>query len=304
MSTDLENDLAAALRCRAGDVPDTPCPPLGATPAPRRGWFMPVTAAAAAVAGLVAAGVVLLPGDDGGRDVTVGAAPEVYYSRVVSGVRGENLIEVQLWQGKARTDEWRRESVGGRAVEDGRVVPDPDVRIEGPTSGFCYPAETASDERCAAPGSWFNPTPEFLAGASRDPGVIKQQLHDEAFAEEKRRTAPGGDFTADGKTFSDENLDYLQLNYLRQLLAGNAVPEDLEAVLHEVVAKLFPTIQHTPAMANLLGEKGSGYSLPDYDGRLLTVIFDRHGHYLGAPDQAVVHGFAPALGEPPSRLID
>ncbi|MBB4907095.1 hypothetical protein [Actinophytocola algeriensis] len=306
MSTDLEKDLAAALRRRAGEVPDVPCPPLtAAAPTPRRGWVMPVTAAAAAVVGLVVAGVVLLPGDGGPQrqDAVVGQAPEVYYSRVVSGVPGENLAEVELWQGKARTDAWRQKIVGGLKVVDGRVVPDSSMTVLAPESGVCYPAVTASDEKCTAPGSWFNPTLDFLANAPRDPEAIVQQLHDEAVAEEARRTGPGGDFSADDKTFSAGNLAYLELNFLRRLLTGNGVPADLEVALEEAV-KLLPGIQTQPDTANVLGEKGTGYSLPDYEGRLFTVIFDADGHYIGAPDQAVVHGLAPALGEPPSRLID
>lgn len=302
MNTDLENDLAAALRHRAGDVPETPCPPLTAA-TPRRGWVMPVTAAAAAVAGLVAAGVVLLPGEGAGNDVTVGHVPEVYYSRVVSGVAGESFAEVELWQGKARTDEWRQKGVGGRTVADGRVVPDGSVPVVVRESGVCYPAETAADEACTAPGAWLRPTPEFLAGASRDPEVIAQQLHDEAIAEQRRRTAPGGDFTADDKTFSGGNLAYLELNFLKQLLTGNGVPADLEGALREAV-RLLPGIQAHLETANLLGEKGTAYSLPNYEGTLLMVIFDAEGHYIGSPEDAVVHGFAPALGAPPSRLID
>ena len=304
MSTDLENELAAALRFQAGEVTDTPCPPLTAAPAQKRGWLMPVTAAAAAVVGLVAAGVVLLPGDGSQQqDVAVGAASEVYYSRVVSGVPGRMLTEIELWQGQARTDAWQVKGVSGLKIVDGRVLPVEKVETLGPESGVCYPAETANDELCTAPGSWFNPTVDFLASAPRDPAVIKQQLRDEATAEEQRRTAPGGDFTADGKTFSDENLDYLELNYVKGLLTANGVPEDLEVALSRVVAEQFPGIRVAPA-TTLTGEEGTGYSLPNFEGVLLTVIFDDDGHYLGAPDQGVVHGFAPALGQPPSRLID
>ena len=303
MSTDLEKDLAAALRHRAGEVPDLPFPSLTAAPAPRRGWIMPVIAAAAAVVGLAAAGVVWLPDGGGEQDVAVGTASEVYYSRVVSGVPGENLSEVQLWQGKSHTDEWRQKVVVGRRVENGRVVPDDSMAVVAPESGVCYPAETATDERCSAPGSWFNPTLDFLAKAPRDPEVIAQQLHDEAVAEQERRTGPGGDFTVDDKTFSAGNLAYLELNFVRQLLTGNGVPADLEVALRDAV-QLLPGVQAHLETANLLGEKGIAYSLPDYSGRLLMVIFDADGHFIGAPDLAVVHGFAPALGEPPSRLID
>lgn len=295
MRTDLENELAAALRHRAGEVPDTPCPPLTASRAPRRGWAVPVVAAAAAVAGMVAAGIVWLPGGGGDQDVTVGTASEVYYSRYVLGTSGGILIEMELWQGKRRTDEWRREEVGGSTLKDGRVVPNGVLTTSGPNSGHCYPAFTTDEPTCAEPGTWRSPTLEFLASASRDPAVIKQQLRDEAVAELRGRTG--------ATSFSEENLDHLQLNYLKDALIGNGVPEDLEVVLHQVVAERFPDIQVTPDTANLLGEKGTGYSLPDDEGKLLTVIF-ADGRYIGGPNEAVVHGFAPALGEPPSRLID
>jgi hypothetical protein len=305
MSTDLENELATALRHRAGEVPAMPFPPLAAAPAPRRGWLIPVTAVAAAVAGLVAAGVVWLPDSGGGgeqRDVTVGTAPEVYYSRVVSRGPGPHFVELELWQGKGRTDEWRQDAVGGLTVKDGRVVPDGSVETGGPMTGHCYPALTTAAPECTAPGSWFNPTLDFLADASRDPEEIANQLRDEAIAEEQRRTGPGGEFTVGNGTFSEENLAFLELNNVRLLLAGNGVPEDLVNALHEVV-KQMPGIQVQPDTANLLGGKGTGYSLPNNDGKPITLIFS-DGRYIGAPDQAVVHGFASALGEPPSRLID
>lgn len=154
MSTDLEKDLAAALRHRADEVSDLPCPPLTAAPAPRRRWIMPVTAAAAVVAGLVAAGVVWLPGSGGGdQDSTVGTAPEVYYSRVVSKGPGPHFVELELWQGKGRTDEWRQDAVGGSTVKDGRVVPDGTVETGGPRRG------TASRPRRRRPRSAPRPGP-------------------------------------------------------------------------------------------------------------------------------------------------
>jgi hypothetical protein len=127
-------------------------------------------------------------------------------------------------------------------------------------------------------------------------------MHDAAIAEERRRTGFGGGFTADAGTFSASNLAYLELNHLRGLLSGNGVPDDLAVALRTVVRRM-PGIQTRAGTANVLGERGTGYSLPDHRGKLLTVIFDADGRYLGSPEEAVVHGFAPALGEPPSRLI-
>ena len=307
MSTELEKDVAAALRFRADEVPDTPCPPLGAarvaTQRPKR-WLVPAAAAAAAVAGLTGAAIVLLPGSGGdGRDQVTAAAPtDVYYSRTLT-ESGDRIIEMQLWQGKGRTDAWQQEGVGGTTIKDGRVVPDNSVQLDYPEKGECYPAASPADEACAKPGSWFNPTPDFLAGAPRDATVIAQQLNDEAVAEEERRTAPGGDFDRTEETFSPANLAYLELNYLRGTLAVNGMPDDLTAVLRRVIAGM-PGIQVTEDMANLTGQRGTGYSLPDHKGDLLTVIFDADSDYIGSPTEAVVRGMAPALGAAPSTLFD
>lgn len=307
MSTELEKDVAAALRFRAGEVPDSPCPPLGvarvATKPARRSWLVPVAAAAAAVVGLAGAAVALLPGTgDDEQQVTTAAPTEVYYSRILTDF-GSTISEFELWQGQGRTDAWQQKGHGGNTIKDGRVVPNDSVRLNYPEKGECYPAPNTSDKRCTAPGAWFNPTPDFLAGAPRDPQVIAQQLHDEAVAEEERRTAPGGDYTATDDTFNAANLAFLELNYLRQVLAANGMPDDLSASLQQVIAAM-PDIQVTKGMANLLGERGTGYSLPNNKDQMITVIFADDGDYLGAPDQAVVHGVAPGLGQPPSRLFD
>jgi len=57
-------------------------------------------------------------------------------------------------------------------------------------------------------------------------------------------------------------------------------------------------------MANLLGERGTGYSYSLPQGGELTAIFAEDDHYLGSPTQAVRHGIAPDLGQPPSRMLD
>jgi hypothetical protein len=36
----------------------------------------------------------------------------------------------------------------------------------------------------------------------------------------------------------------------------------------------------------------------------VAVIFDADDRYLGSPKEAVRHGVAPGLGEPPSRMLD
>jgi len=312
MSTELEKDVTEALRFRAGEVPETPCPPLGAATRPgaaRRGWLVPVAAAAAVVGLAAAAAVTFLPGDAGPADAPgiTAAAPdrpaagEVYYSHTKSQVEGGSAGEQELWQGPGRADAWQEKLVGMVHISvraDSGVNGSP----SGTTEGECWPAPSTTDAACTAPGSWFNPNVDFLASAPRDPAVITQQLRDEATAEEERRTAPDGDFTATADTFSDENLNYLAFNYLRSVLSANGLPADLEQALEQVIATT-PGIQVAENLANLDGERGTGYRLPDHEGALLTVIFDKDHHYIGSPEESFERGFAPGLGQPPSRMI-
>ncbi|MDQ3790612.1 MAG: hypothetical protein M3422_25670 [Actinomycetota bacterium] len=70
----------------------------------------------------------------------------------------------------------------------------------------------------------------------------------------------------------------LELRAVGLLLAGNGVPADLPSVLREVAAGV--------------------------PGGEVVVIFDDDDRYLGSPTEAVRHGVAPGLGEPPSRMLD
>jgi len=299
MSTELEKDVTEALRFRAAEVADTACPPLGVTrqSASKRGWLVPV-AAAAAVAGLAAAAVAFLPGDSGAPNPAISAAApeqpaagEVYYSHEKTRLGEGEVGERELWQGQSRVGAWQMKLTGMSSVDGAQAE-----------HGECWPAATKTDAQCTAPGAWFNPNVEFLAAAPRDPAVITQQLRREATAEEQRRTAPGGDFTQSADTFSDENLDYLAFNYLRGVLSANGLPADLEPVLEQVIATT-PGIQVTQDMANLDGKRGTGYGLADYSGKVLTVIIDKDHHYIGSPDESFERGIAPGLGQPPARMI-
>ncbi|TDV54206.1 hypothetical protein [Actinophytocola oryzae] len=318
MNTDLEKNVAEALRSRAAAVPTSPMPPLGAATAPvrtRRAWLVPVAAAAVVVLGVAAAVVLINPGGDApppspGRVISAdegeqgGLAPgEVYYSLHLTTDASRVIIERELWLPQDRTAAWSQKVVMGRTLEDGRVVPDVGP-TEAPPGGECYPATQPGDnEWCTKPGSWFSPTVEFLASAPRDQATIKQQLRDAAVAEQRKRTLPDGDFTATGDTMSESNLTFLELNYLRILLATDGVPSDLSSVLRGLIAAM-PGIEVTADMADLTGRHGTGYSLYDRKHRPLTVIFDARDRFLGSPTEAVHHGVAPALGAPPSRMFD
>ena len=331
MNTELERSVADALRAKAGAVPNTPMPRLrravetGRTAQARRGRLMPVMAAVVAAVVVGVAAFVLDPGDNASVPVT-GTSPtatspsglaqgEVYYSLRLSpcgfaegqstqissacpkssAMGGDAVVEEQLWQTRDRAGEWSQQVATGQSIRNGRVVPDSAYT---PPGGVCYPAFSATDDACAAPGSWLNPTVDFLAMAPRDPATIGPQIHGDVAAwlhANDPQTA-----LADN---SADVVDLLQLHFISQLLTANGVPHELSKALQQVVAAI-PGVEVTEDMANLTGERGSSYSLRDPQGALLTVIFDADGDYIGSPTVAVRHGVAPGLGQPPSRMFD
>jgi hypothetical protein len=299
MNTELEDSLADALRAKANAVPRSRMPRLGrATPA-RRGRLAPLVAAAVATVTAVAVGAVaiaLAPDDAAPEPAVRVATPgqlapgEVYYSlRLTSQANGQAIMERQVWQPRERTGEWRQRMALGQSIENGRVVPT--GTVESRPGGRCYPAFEVTDENCAAPASWLNPTVDFLATAPRDPETIGQQFH-AAVVAELRGTNQSGD------------LAYVvELRLIGELLAGNGVPPELAGALRQVVAAM-PGIDVTEGMANLTGAQGTGYSLPKPKGGPQTVIFRADNTYLGSPTQSIRHGIAPGLDQPPSRMLD
>jgi hypothetical protein len=294
-----EDAIAEALRARADAVPHSPMPLLGETTRTRR-WLAPVTAAVVVVAAAGATVVVLSQGDHATPTATTpttitstpALAPgEVYYSLRLTDLGAGGVIqEKQLWQPQDQAGEWRQTIVQGQSIRDGRVVPGPG-RVDALPGGVCYPAFHADDALCTKPGTWFGPTVAFLATAPRDPATIGEQFHAEAVAT----------LRSNGQSLDLANV--LELRLIGELLAGNGVPPDLSLVLRQVVVAM-PGVTVTENMANLTGARGTGYSFPHPVHGSVTVIFDADGHYLGSPKEAVRHGIAPGLGEPPSRMLD
>jgi hypothetical protein len=295
MNTELEDSLADALRAKANAVPLSRMPQLGQAAPARRGRLVPLVAAAVAAVAIGAAAIVLAPDDAAPAPVKVAtpgqlAAGEVYYSlRLTAQAGGQAIMEKQLWQPQKRTGEWRQQMAQGRSIENGRVVPA--GRVEPRPGGKCYPAYEVTDESCTAPASWLNPTVDFLAKAPRDPATIGDQFHAAAAAELQRAN-------------QSSDLAYLlELRMIGELLAGNGVPPELSSALRQVVAAM-PDIEVTDGMANLTGVRGTGYSLHKPKGGPQTVIFKADNTYLGSPTESIRHGIAPALGQPPSRMLD
>jgi hypothetical protein len=299
MNTEIEDAITNALRAKADMAPAPAMPRLGAEPGARRGRRVLVAAAAAVVAAVAVGAVLLAPrGDDSPATPPVPTAEnvpaptEVYYLLRLTDLGAGGVIrEQQVWQPRDRAGEWRQTVVQGTVIENGRVVPG-GGGVGAPKGGTCFPSATELAGSCTKPATWSNPSIDFLATAPRDPATIGQQLHAEAVT----AVEPG---TED----RDELVRLLELKTIGQLLAGNGVPADLSSALREVAAAL-PGVAVTADTANLVGERGTGYSLPlPLDGSV-TVIFDTDDHYLGSPTEAVRHGVAPGLGEPPSRMLD
>lgn len=305
MNSDLEDAIVDALRAKAGTAPTPAMPPLGSATRAPRGRLVLVAAAAVVV---VAVGAVLFTVNPRDNDAPAspptsppvatsttepGLAPgEVYYSLRLTDLGAGGVIrERQLWRPQERTGEWRQAIVQGTVIEGGRVVPG-GGEVGARDGGVCYPAFEPTAASCTKPPSWSNPTTDFLAAAPRDPATIEQQLHAEAVA-----AVEGG-----GQS-GDDLVRLLELRTVSEVLADNAVPADLSSTLRQVAAAI-PGVSVTEDMANLVGDRGTGYSLALPRGGSVTVIFDADDRYLGSPKEAVRHGVAPGLGEPPSRMFD
>ena len=304
MSSDLEDAIVTALHAKAGTAPTPALPRLGA-PAPRAPLgrrLAPVAAAVAMVVTVGAAVFVLTPGDDQPLTppaTTTSTAPspdtlapgEVYYSLRLSTVAEGVIRETQVWQPRDRAGQWRQAVAQGTTIKDGRVVPSGGA-VGAPDGGVCYPATTGGAEACATPATWFNPTVDFLATAPRDPAVIRREL--DTMATEA---------VEDAGQSSADYVPALEVRMIGELLAGNGVPRDLSSALREVVETM-PGIVVTTGMRTVAGDQGTGYSISAPRVGPQTVIFDDDDQYLGSPKEAVYHGVAPGLGQPPSRMLD
>jgi hypothetical protein len=302
MNTDLEDAITNALHAKANTAPTPPMPRLGAA-VRRHSRLIPVAAAIVTVAAVGATAIALSIPDSNpvsppatqsstAADPSTLAPGEVYYSLHLTAMgTGEVISETQLWQPREQAGEWRQAVEMGMTIEDGRVVPGVgEVRAN--PSGYCYPAHKKSDPGCTRPGDWFNPTVDFLATVSRDPATLGEQLRAEVV-----------ETLARSESNSENNIRVLELSRIGEVLTGNGVPQGLSSALREVAAAI-PGVTVEEDVANLVGERGTGYSLPHPTGGKVMVIFTENDQYVGSPTRAVRHGIAPGLGQPPSRWLD
>ena len=309
MTTDIDAELRAALRSRAGQVPHSPMPPLPA-PArrPRAHWLVPVAAAAAVIAGIAGAVVAIAPGEQDSPPPAASLVPapdrptpgpgEFYYSRSVRDAN-DYYVEVEVWQSPRRTGPFEERAVGG-TLDDGRVIPDPDEEPELRT-GACYPFDAAATVACRQQPSWpIYPSLDFLAAAPTEPAALRKQLRTAALADAQALVNDG--VLPAEEALGERGLAGRMLSYIQLTLAGNGVPEKLRTTLREVAISL-PGVEVLENTADALGRRGTGYRIDEHPDGESTLIFDGDT-YLGSPDQAVFHGIAPGLGRPPSRLLD
>lgn len=97
----------------------------------------------------------------------------------------------------------------------------------------------ATSSAAGEPGSWNEPNAAFFAAQSRlTESQLAAELHQMVIAEEQRRIASGAFRRAVG-TFSEDNLDALEENYIINTLRYCVhVPPALEATLRDVLASL------------------------------------------------------------------
>jgi hypothetical protein len=130
--------------------------------------------------------------------------------------------------------------------------------------------------------------PGYYRTLSHDPATMAHQLRAAAIEEERFRTGPGGGTVEAPDTFSERNLAYLELNYLRGFLTDTAFPASLEAPVQQVIVSLARNpqarIEVVPGARTSGGCVGTGYTAADVKGgRLPAVVFDRQGNFLGVP---------------------
>ena len=109
----------------------------------------------------------------------------------------------------------------------------------GDDGGRAAPAAATSSVVGAAPGSWTEPNAAVFAGQARlTESQLAAELHQMVIAEERRRIA-SGEFRQAVGTFSEDNLDALEENYLINTLRYCVlVPPALAAPLRDVLASL------------------------------------------------------------------
>jgi hypothetical protein len=139
----------------------------------------------------------------------------------------------------------------------GALDADPAERITAGCGAF-YGPET---NQCTGPGSWQNPTPEFLAGLPRDPDELFDRLD---------RDAP------DNSRGNAELLVYAA-DLLRNPLL---VPADLRSALYQALTRV-GGLTVTPGAVNLDDRPGTALGIDDGTSRTEIIIDPATGTFIG-----------------------
>jgi hypothetical protein len=149
-------------------------------------------------------------------------------------------------------------------------------------------------EQPGSPPSWYNPTPEFLAGLPRDPAAMFELIKQEY----KSGTAEPG-------------KAYFQ--HATQLLSTSVLPADLRATMYRAMT-FIPGVTVTEQFATIDGRKGTAIGLDmgtRGDIRTDIVIDPRTGVLIGERTlgprgelhgtTVITHGIAEKIGTAPVR---
>ncbi|ALG05928.1 CU044_5270 family protein [Kibdelosporangium phytohabitans] len=181
----------------------------------------------------------------------------------------------EKWVPADRTQEWlwRKRETGNRKwiVGGPNQVP--------PMPGSPMPDRRArcgdfiirqSEKPCEGPGSWYRPTPEFLASLPTDP----RQLHDLIRKEVSSRSHPpemAAEFTMTG-----------MLQQVLDLAKPGVAPADIRANLYRALALTPGLVISDRDAVNLDGRKGVALGLEAEGVRWEMIVDPETGQYIGS----------------------
>lgn len=167
---------------------------------------------------------------------------------------GDQLVEseVSVWQPADPSAEWIRESRQTGAVRALTATPTESVpSTVDVTTGTCGVFLGEDHDGCATTGTWYAPTPDFLAGLPRDPETLLSDL----------RAAHNG------------QGDGVLIGVVADLLGGAPVPADLRIALYRALL-LIEGNDVAEGATDLLGRPALVLSGPHPSGHREEILLD------------------------------
>lgn len=147
------------------------------------------------------------------------------------------------------------------AAEQGQELPEATTYEKHAKCGRLSVIDVETDQ-CAEPGTWEDPTPEFIASLPTDP----QQLYEKLVADHEGQ--------GDGK------LEIPILESVGQGLNTGLYPADVRANIYRAIA-LIPGLEVTEGAANLDGRAGTAFGVSNGEEQRDLIIDPATGEYIG-----------------------